>query len=121
MHILITDDIYTNRMFLGIALKALGHSFDEARHGAEAIEKLKTQNFDLVLMDIEMPVKNGIETTKFIRQEFPEPQKHIPIIAITAHELSEFGNLLETAGFNAILSKPYSTERIARTIKNFFP
>ena len=66
--ILIVDDIVINRMLLAELIKKLGYKYSQASNGQEALEKLKTDQIDLVLMDIEMPVMNGIETTKYIRE-----------------------------------------------------
>jgi CheY-like chemotaxis protein len=64
MHILITDDLFTNRFQIGLILKNMGFTYDMASNGDQAIEMIMKNHYDLVLMDIEMPVRNGIETVQ---------------------------------------------------------
>lgn len=111
MHILVTDDLYTNRLQVGILLKSLGHTFDEALNGEEAIARLHKTAYDLILMDIEMPVRNGIETTWYIRENFEEPKKNIPIIAITAHNPDDFFSDYKEHGFSGLISKPITAKK----------
>lgn len=80
---------------------------------------LESEDFDLILMDIEMPVMNGIETTTFIRKKFPEPKKSIPIIALTAHNKFEFFDNIIAAGFTEFLSKPYTIIQFNALIQKY--
>jgi CheY-like chemotaxis protein len=112
MKILITDDLFTNRLLAAIAIKALGHTYEEAAHGDEAIAKLKAGDYDLILMDIEMPVRNGIETARFIREHFELPKRDVKIVAITAHEPGELLENYEMKGFNGFISKPVTKEKL---------
>jgi CheY-like chemotaxis protein len=112
MKILITDDLYTNRLLAAIAIKALGHVHDEAVNGEDALKKLKENHYDLILMDIEMPVMNGIETTQFIRNNFDNSKKNTPIIAITAHDPGELTDHYMRMGFNGYISKPITREKL---------
>ena len=66
-----------------------------------------------------MPVMNGVETTKYIRSEMPFPLNNIPIIALTAHNPDDFFDDYHNAGFNKLLTKPYSFEKILYTIESF--
>ena len=79
MKILIVDDIFTNRLLLTEVIRNIGHEFVQAKDGKEAVEALLKEDFDLVFMDIEMPVMNGLETTKFIRDNFDHPKNKTPI------------------------------------------
>ncbi len=112
MHILITDDLYTNRLQLGIIIRSMGYTCEEAAHGEEAIEKLRNQDFDLILMDIEMPVRNGLETTRFIRTHFKGKKRVVPVVAITAHELEEYADNYKKYGFNGFIGKPVTIEKL---------
>ncbi len=71
MRTLIVDDIFTNRLLLAEILRNLEIEFDEVEDGKQAIEAIKNTDYDLVLMDIEMPVMNGLETTIYIRKNLP--------------------------------------------------
>jgi len=70
-------------------------------------------------MDIEMPVMNGVETTKFIRKEMPFPKNMLPIIALTAHNPDDFFDSYHSAGFNYLLTKPYSLNKVLDVIHTF--
>jgi two-component system, response regulator, stage 0 sporulation protein F len=112
-NVLIVDDIVMNRILLTEILQQGGYKFETAVNGKDAISKLEKQSFDIVLMDIEMPVMNGIETTRYIRKNFPPVKNTIPIIAITAHDPSSFFEDFEGVGFNELITKPYSLAKIA--------
>ncbi len=119
-NILIVDDIFSNQLLLSAMIDNLGHECSMVSNGKKAIEKLKEDDFDIVFMDIEMPVMNGIETAKYIRENFSEPQKSIPIIALTAHNTHEFSEFTEDAGFNEIVSKPYTAEKFKMLMDKHF-
>ena len=110
--ILVVDDIYINRYLLKELIKILGHEYAEAQNGKEAIDLLMAEDFDLILMDIEMPVMNGLETTSYIRKNFPPPKNVVYIVALTAHNPSLFFEDFSDAGFDELLTKPYSLNKI---------
>ncbi|MGC9374407.1 MAG: response regulator [Bacteroidales bacterium] len=116
-NILIVDDIFTNRLLLKEILAGISAKLIETDNGKNAIEIIKNNSIDIVLMDIEMPVMNGLETTKYIRNNFPEPHNKIPIIALTAHNPEDFFNDYNNAGFDELLTKPYSFEKVIGAIK----
>src|SRR6056297_1028129 len=115
--ILIVDDIFINRMLLKEILREISKDLMEAENGKDAIEIIKNNPIDIVLMDIEMPVMNGLETTIYIRTNFPEPNNRIPIIALTAHNPEDFFQEYQSAGFDDLLTKPYSFEKVLGAIK----
>ena len=115
--ILIVDDIYTNRLLLKEIVKKFCRSCVEAQNGKEAIEILARDEFDIIFMDIEMPVMNGLETTKYIREKFSYPKKNIPIVALTAYNPSNFFADFTEAGFNHLLTKPYTIDSLLNCIK----
>ena len=116
--ILLVDDIFVNRILLSEIIAEIGSEHIEAKNGKEALKIIEGgQKVDLILMDIEMPVMNGFETTRFIRKKLPPPLNKIPVIAITAHDPIEFFEEYESVGFNALISKPYSSEKIAKVIE----
>lgn len=118
-NILVVDDLFTNRLLLRELMKKLGYRFMLAENGREAIECLMKENFDLVLMDIEMPVMNGLETTRFIREKLPHPLNGITIVALTAHNPRLFFEDFKDVGFDNILTKPYSLKRVHELIERY--
>jgi CheY-like chemotaxis protein len=116
LRILVVDDIYTNRYLLCELIKLAGHEAISAENGEQAIEILKSQEIHMVFMDIEMPVMNGIETTLYIRNEMNAPLNAIPIIALTAHNPELFFEDYADVGFDELVTKPYSVEKIRAKI-----
>lgn len=117
MQILIVDDLYTNRLRMAIVLRSMGFRYDEASNGDEAIKLVSKNNYDLILMDIEMPVRNGIETTQYIRENFTGKKGKVSILAITAHNPEDFFNDHKNAGFNGLISKPLTREKLEPYLK----
>lgn len=117
--ILIVDDIFSNRLLLGSTLESIGFEYESVENGQLAIESIQTGAFSMVLLDIEMPVMNGIETAQYIREEMSPDFCDIPIIALTAHNPDEYKGRMNEAGFNEILSKPYSVEKIEKIINKY--
>ncbi len=116
LRILVVDDIYTNRYLLSELIKLTGNEAIMAQNGKEAIEILEQQQIDIIFMDIEMPVMNGIETTQYIRNEMASPLNAIPIIALTAHNPELFFEDYSDVGFDELVTKPYSVEKIKAKI-----
>lgn len=115
--ILIVDDIVINRMILIELIKRLGYKYAQASNGQEAIDTINKENIDLVLMDIEMPVMNGIETTQYIRKTLNKSLSTMPIVALTAHNPADFFETFEEVGFNDLITKPYLLEKISKTVQ----
>jgi len=112
MRVLIVDDIFTNRLLLSEILRSLDIEFDEVENGREAIESIEKENYDLVLMDIEMPVMNGLETTRHIREKLPYPKNKTYVVALTAHNPELFFEDFKDVGFDQLLTKPYNVDKI---------
>ena len=106
--ILLADDIDINREIIEISLGDTGVNIVSAENGSEAIAKFssKTDMFDLILMDVQMPVMDGLTATKQIRAMDDPRAKHIPIIAMTANAFREDINICISAGMNDHLAKP---------------
>ncbi len=117
LRILVVDDIFTNRYLLSELIKLTGNEVILAENGEEAIEILNSQEIHMVFMDIEMPVMNGVETTQYIRNELPPPLNAIPVIALTAHNPELFFDDYSDAGFDELVTKPYSVEKIREKIR----
>jgi CheY-like chemotaxis protein len=112
LRVIITDDIFTNRLLLSEIMKDLGHEFFLAQNGKEAVDELAANDYDIILMDIEMPVMNGVEATRYIREFLRPPKNSVPIIALTAHNPKLFFNDFKDVGFTQLLTKPYSIVKI---------
>ncbi|MEG6584762.1 PAS domain-containing hybrid sensor histidine kinase/response regulator [Dendrosporobacter sp. 1207_IL3150] len=105
-NILVVEDNEVNRALIVRMVQGMGHFADSAIHGLEALEKLKMSSYDLILMDIQMPVLDGIETTKCIRslEAFGGPR--IPIIAVTAYAMQGDRERFMGLGIDEYISKP---------------
>lgn len=114
--ILIADDVEDNRVLLSKILKKLGYQYDIACDGIECIEKFEKDHFDLIFLDIKMPRMTGVDVVKKIRKEFESPKNKVKIVAITAFKYKEFFDDFHDIGFNDIISKPYTTEKVSNVI-----
>ncbi len=121
LRILVVDDVFTNRFLLSELIRMTGNEAVLAENGERAIEILKNQPIQLVFMDIEMPVMNGVETTQYIRKELDPPLNVIPIIALTAHNPELFFEDFSDVGFDELITKPYSIEKIRDKIRALVP
>ena len=115
--ILIVDDNFHNQFLIQSILFDNNIDCKTVNSGRKAIKQLENNNFDLILMDIEMPDMNGIETTNFIRTNFKEPKKSIPIIAFTAHQT--YNKQLRETNFNNIIYKILDQEKLLEIIKRY--
>ncbi|MFO8021177.1 MAG: response regulator [Perlabentimonas sp.] len=115
--ILIVDDIFVNRLLIKEIVKKVNAQCFEADNGKKAIEIFEGEEIDLILMDIEMPVMNGLETTKHIREKLPYPKNSIPIIALTAHNPTTFFEDYKDVGFDQLMTKPYSVAKVLSLIE----
>lgn len=111
--LLLVEDNEMNRLVATTVLENYGISFMEATNGEEAIHFMQKEKFDLVLMDVQMPVLNGIEATKIIRRDI---SSSIPIIALTANAIKGESDRCIAAGMNAYISKPFEEAVLIRTI-----
>jgi len=117
--ILIVDDYEDNRLLLSGIITALGYESIHAENGEDALTALRKNKIDLIFMDIEMPVLNGIDAADEIRNTFMPPKSEVPIVAITAHHESNFSEELKNGNFTDILSKPYTIVKIQEMLKRF--
>ena len=114
--ILVTDDNEMNRLVASTILKSYGADVEEAQNGSEAIDKIKLHEFDIVLMDVQMPIMDGIEATKVIRATI---SKNLPIIALTAFALKGDNATFINAGMNDYISKPFEENVFLKTISRW--
>lgn len=119
LKVVIADDIFTNRLLLSEIIADLGHEYIAVANGREAVDTLLNNDVDLILMDIEMPIMNGLEATKYIREKLAKPKNAIPVVALTAHNPKIFFNDYKDVGFSQLLTKPYSVKKITDLLENF--
>ena len=112
--ILIAEDNDSNFILMTYILKKY-YQFERAKNGQEAVQMAEKNTYDIVLMDIKMPIMDGLEATKAIKEKFP----NLPIIALTANAFDSDRQLALEAGCNDFLSKPVSSELCLQTIKKF--
>ncbi|WP_288427761.1 ATP-binding protein [uncultured Spirosoma sp.] len=118
LSILIAEDNLMNQKLALQVLKRLGHVGTVAENGQQAIDILRKQSFDLVLMDIQMPVMDGYTTTQHIRQTL---RSKVPIIAMTAHALASERERCLQAGMNDFMPKPFQINELQRVIRKYAP
>jgi len=106
LRILLADDSETNCMMLSLLLSRYGHNVTPANDGGELLHHWQKGGFDVALMDIQMPVMDGMETTRVIREHEKKSGEHLPIIALTAHALKETREHMLSSGFDGYVSKP---------------
>lgn len=119
LSVIIADDIFTNRLLLSEIIEDLGHNYIAVENGKEAVDALLNNSVDMVLMDIEMPVMNGLEATKYIRENCPFPKSHTHIVALTAHNPKIFFDDYKDVGFSQLLTKPYSVKKITELFESY--
>ena len=112
--VLVAEDNDSNFILMTYILKKY-YQYDRARNGQEAVEMVEKGGFDIVLMDIKMPVMDGLEATKRIKEAHPE----LPIVALTANAFDNDRQLAFDAGCVDFLSKPVSSEACISTIKKY--
>lgn len=113
--ILVVEDIESNYLLMTILLGNMGYQFTRAADGVEAVEKVLSEHFDLVLMDIKMPRLGGLEATREIRKT----NREVPIIALTAHAFNSDKEAAIAAGCNGFLVKPIDRNALAGTLRRF--
>jgi two-component system sensor histidine kinase RpfC len=116
LSILIAEDKRTNQIVIEKILDRAGHRVTIVDNGEAALDMLDAHKFDLVLMDVNMPVMNGIEATKLYRFASLD-QPHVPIVALTADATEEVGRRCEEAGMDACITKPIEAHRLLEIIE----
>jgi CheY-like chemotaxis protein len=114
---LIVEDNKTNQMLLSILLEDFGLTYDVANDGLEAVDKVKNNKYDLILMDENMPNMNGIEASSTIRKL--EHTKDIVIIAVTANALKGDREKFLENGMDDYISKPIDTDELEKILRKY--
>ena len=118
-HVLIVEDYDDAREYLTIILQAFGFQVHEATNGSEALVAVNEYQPDLILMDLSMPVMDGLEATRAIRQ-LDSKISETPIIAVTAFDKNYYKNAVE-AGCNDVTAKPVNFETLQLIIEKYLP
>jgi PAS domain S-box-containing protein len=112
LRILLVEDNLVNRKVAVAMLTKRGHQVTAASNGQEGLNALARESFDVALMDVQMPVMNGLETTLAIRAREQKSEAHLPVIAMTAHALREDIDRCRAAGMDGYISKPFQIETL---------
>lgn len=113
--ILIVEDSDDARYFMRLALEDLGYLIIEAENGLKAVEIAQLEHPDIILMDLSLPLMDGIAATEKIRAR--DGLRRTPIIAVTAHQETDFRSGAKAAGFDAYVTKPIDIEFLSELIK----
>ena len=115
MLVLVVDDNRINQRLVSALLEKAGHEVHLAVDGREAVEAVARTRFDAVLMDVQMPVMDGVQATRRIRA-LPAPMRDVPIIAVTADALDGAEERYRSAGMDAYISKPIAPDLLYRLL-----
>jgi CheY-like chemotaxis protein len=116
LKILVVDDDVLSQRMMRVLLTREGHQVDTVSNGPEALEAVKLQKYDIIFMDLQMPMMDGIQASRSIR-EWENGTQHTFIVALTASYLPEKGQTLFEAGIDNYISKPFELEHIQRLLK----
>ncbi len=117
LEVLLIEDNAVNRRLAQIALEKAGHKVLAVDNGASGLDALKRGHFDLVLMDVQMPRMDGIETTRAIREAEKRTGEYVPIIALTAHALARDRERCLQAGMDGYLVKPIQPANLLAAVE----
>jgi len=118
LQILLAEDNAVNQQLAIRLLEKRGHTVTPAVNGSEALALLKTSQFDLVLMDVQMPTMDGFQATAAIRKEEESGGRHLPIIAMTAHAMEGDRERCLAAGMDGYVGKPIKVEEFIEAVEN---
>src|SRR5205807_6006689 len=119
LRILVAEDNHVNQRLIVRLLEKRGHRSVLAGDGRQALEALKNENFDLVLMDVQMPHMGGVEATSAIRQTEGSSGCHIPIIALTANTMKGDREKYLASGMDGYLAKPIRPQELDKILERY--
>ncbi len=120
LRVLLVEDNDINRLYASTILKKWGCICDEAVNGEIALEMLRKKNYNIVLMDVHMPVMDGLEATQMIRKSFTSPKNEVPIIAFTANAIKGEKEDYLDIGMNDYISKPFIPDELYNVIQKYY-
>lgn len=118
INVLVAEDNKLNQKLMTVILQTLSYDFTIAADGCEAIKLLDHKQFDIVLMDLQMPKMDGLSATRAIRAR-ADSMRDIPIIGLTANAMDEDRERCLTAGMSTYVSKPFNIEALGALIASF--
>jgi two-component system sensor histidine kinase/response regulator len=118
---LVAEDNVVNQRLISRLLEKRGHSVVVAQNGREALQTLKRQHFDIILMDVQMPEMDGFEATRLIREEERASGVHLPIIALTAHAMQGDEERCLACGMDGYVTKPIKLGELFSVIDKVVP
>jgi CheY-like chemotaxis protein len=118
LDVLLVEDSLVNQKLAAALLRKHGHATFIANNGREAVEAFETRQFDVVLMDVQMPDMDGIEATRAIRNRERRTGGHVPIVAMTAHALKGDRELCLAAGMDDYIAKPIQAQQLFATMES---
>lgn len=119
--ILVAEDDEDNRFTLKVLLEIRGYRMLTASNGYEAIDIAEREHPDLILMDLRMPLLNGLATTRQLRQHGDPLLRQIPILALSAYDPTQHRAVAIAAGCNDYVTKPIDYDRLEKLIETFLP
>ncbi len=117
--ILVAEDNHANQMVISHALQSFGYDYEIVCDGSEAVQAVQREHFDLVLMDCQMPVMDGLQATRAIRDWQSDAQVRIPIVAVTASAIDGALEECLEAGMDGVISKPLDFRTLVQTLDGF--
>lgn len=118
LRILVAEDNHVNQVLAKRLLEQRGHTVVTANNGVEAVAQIETSVFDVVLMDMQMPEMDGFQATQVIREKERNTEKHLPMIALTAHAMKGDQERCLAAGLDGYVSKPLQITELLQAIEN---
>ena len=116
LKILLAEDNPVNSVFIETVLKNMGHTVAVAENGRVALDTLKEENFDVALMDIQMPLVGGVDVLRVLRRREELSGKHLNVIALTAYSLIGDQEKYLEMGFDGFLSKPFKQKELIEAL-----
>ena len=113
--VLVVEDVDDARYFMRLELEQLGYLVIEAEDGAQAVDIALREHPNIILMDLTLPVMDGLAATAMIRSK--EEMREVPIIAVTAHQETDFRAGAKASGFDAYVTKPIDMEWLNELIR----
>ena len=117
LKLLLVEDNLLNQKLICLTLGKYGFNIDLAENGAKALSMIKDNHYDLILMDIMMPVMDGLETTRIIRESEKNSDKHTPIIGLAANTLDSDRQRCIANGMDEYLVKPFDVSEFLRILE----
>ena len=114
--VLLVEDVQANQMVIRDMLEDYGLKVDTASNGQEGVEMESGENYDLIFMDLRMPVMDGIQATGNIRMHHKDQNIHVPVIALTAHAMDKTREEAQRAGMDDFLTKPLKSEVLGKVL-----